>query len=382
MTAPTFYTSPSNELEVRSNIVLKYFQKWANYTIKKIESEQLEEKFAFVDLCAAWKKADHQIAIGTKVLQFAVKNTTLRNMLTTVFNDCDTTAIADLTGEWTAIDLIETLHFAPSINYSDVDDNLKHHLATIQSLPMLILIDLWNYEGIDLSFIQTLVKQKKADCLLTFDYQSILQKINKKGNANQIERIFGKKRAQLLQEKLKKTRSAYKKEQWILKAFLETLQKKLGKKIPQPLHFKFFDSKNKTSHYLFFITQNEYAYTLMREILCQESQIIEDGIGNLSYNPNKGKQLHISSPTLFGSMFHLEQELLSTYRSQTLQLIDLYTNHNWGRSLIKKNYIDALLNLEKKNKVTITRKLNRHLAFQRPNHINDNVFVSFNKEVG
>lgn len=376
MSTSKLYPSPKNELEVRSNIILKYFQQWSNELIQGIKMEGLEEKFAFVDLCVGFGLEGSNTAIATKILQLTTKNKALRSMLSTVFNDKETEVIANLTKDITNIDWVETMTFQPSINLSEVDKPVLSALSLIKTLPTLAILDWWNYKGVNIELLQNLVHKSRADCLFIFDYKSILRALPKKSKQDDLIRVFGSAILLKLKEQLKGRLPAYQKEKLILAALKNRLNQAV--KTPYLLEYKFYDSKNKTSHFLFFISQNQAAYTLMREVFCAESQIIEDGIGNLEYNPSKGPQQRISSQTLFGSMFNLEQDLLETYKSQTLQIIDIYENHHSGKALVKKNYIDALLNLERKNKITVTRKRQR-MQLQKDLGLHDSIFVSFNK---
>lgn len=384
MSSSRLYPFPKNELEVRSNIILKYVKQWSAQLIQTIKMDELEEKFAFIDLCVGFGLEQSKLpcspepgeAIATKVLQLTENNKALRSMLFTVLNAKETEVIANITKDITNINLIETLTFQPSINLSEVDTPVLSALALIKTLPTLVVLDWWNYKGINLELVQNLVHKSTADCLFIFDYKSILSAFPKKSKQEDLGRIFGATNLHQLKENLKGRIPVHQKEKIILNALKKQLNQ--ASKMPYLLQYKFYDSNNKTSHFLFFISQNQAAYTLMREVFCAESQVIEDGIGNLEYNPNKGRQQKITSQTLFGSMFHLEQDLLQTYKSQTLQLIDIYENHHSGKTLVKKNYIDALLNLERKNQITLTRK-RRRMHLQNEIGLNDSIFVSFNK---
>jgi three-Cys-motif partner protein len=384
MSSSRLYPFPKNELEVRSNIILKYVKQWSAQLIQTIKMEELEEKFAFIDLCAGFGlenstaacSPEYSEAIAVKVLQLTAKNKALRSMLSTVLNDKETEVIANITKDITNIDFVETLTFQPSINLSEVDVPVLSALSLIKTLPTLVVLDWWNYKGVNAELVQNLVHKSTADCLFIFDYKSILSAFPKKSKQEDLVRIFGATILHQLKENLKGRIPVYQKEKIILNALRNRLNQAV--KTPYLLQYKFYDSQNKTSHFLFFISQNQAAYTLMREVFCSESQVIEDGIGNLEYNPNKGGQQKITSQTLFGSMFHLEQDLLQTYKSQTLQIIDIYENHHSGKTLVKKNYIDALLNLERKNQITVTRKRQR-MRLQNKIGLNDSIFVSFNK---
>lgn len=381
MATSIYHTNPKNEHEVRSNIVLKYFSKWSKQLVATIKQENLEEKFAFVDFAAGWGIDNNDpttTSIVTQVLTLAAKNRLTREMLSVIINDKQEEKIAAITESITQINLIETFTFPPFLNFSEVDDSVLGSLSSIKTLPTLALIDLWNYEGVNWNLVQNLVQHGNADCLLLLDYQAIYKSIHKKKKATALLQMFGQRQADQLQIAFKDKPAPHQKERLILNAFEQCLDTITSSDWMSPLRYKFYNTKNKTSHFLFFLTKNKDNHSLMREIFRIESQIIEDGIGNLEFNPNNGPQRKITSQTLFGSMFNLEQDLLRTYKSQTLQIIDIYENHHSGKALVKKNYIDALLNLERKNKITVTRKRQR----MRPlndSGLNDSIFVSFNK---
>lgn len=375
----TPYPTPKNELEVRYNIIAKYFEQWSARVVGEINLKGLEEKFAFVDLCAAWKVFENKAFIGAKILEMAAENKALSGMLSVILNEKEPNMTVHLANDLEEIPLVANMGFPPQLFCSEIDAKVLSALSLVKNLPTFLMMDIWNYQGADLNLLRQLVKNNGCDCLLIFDYQSISNAILKSKKEADLLRIFSKKSTQELQLKFKEKISAFQKEQLILSSFKNLIQQKLGSTLPAPLHYKFYDEKNKTSHFIFFITQNQSNYALMREILSEESQVIEDGIGKLEFNPNLGEQQRITSQTLFGAMFELEQELLKTYKSQTLQIIDIYENHHKGRSLVKKNYIDALLNLERKNKITITRKRLSRFAPTNPDYLDDKVFVSFNK---
>lgn len=376
MGAPTLYQQPQNGLEVRYNIIYHYFKVWSQRVVQKIQLEGWEEKFALVDLCAGEGTSDTQMGISAHLLQEVTQKKATRSLLSAIINDHSETAIAQLTGEIAAINQIENLTFPPQLNLSSVDQAVKKALLAIRALPTFALLEFWQYEGLTWDWLQSFLLQGKADSLLLMDIRAALAALRKKKTPEALVRLLGASKIAQLKEQFKHRLSYPQKEQLLKKAIEQQLQQYLGTKI-QRLCFTFYDEKSKLHQCLYFLTPNPAAYDLMREIFCSHSQIIEDGIGNLSYHPLKGPQRHVSGQTLFNPMFQLEQELLRTYKSQTLQFIDIYEQHHKGKALIKKNYVDALLNLERKNKITVTRKRVAYLPKQQG--ISDKVFVSFNK---
>lgn len=371
------FSSPENALQVCCNLLGHYFMPWAKQVSMQIAMEGLEEKFAYIDLAAGAMTGDPLLSPSYAVLEWASRQRNIRPQLYTLFNERDPEQWAAWKEGLEELPRLEHFTFAPQLHQSVVDTTLQQTIATVRSLPTLVMADWCINEGLTWEWLKELVQEHPADCLLGVNYQQLLQWGKRKKDHPQLERTLGITDSQTLKATFKKRLSASEKLVYWKQLLEERLQQVLGANHPGLLCYTFYDEKDKPSYFLYFLTRNPKAYTAMRQVMNAESQIIEDGIGNLAYQPSQGSRKSIASPTLFGPMFELEQHLLATYLNQTVQLIDLYEDQHWGRSLTKKNYIDALLNLEEKGQIKITRKRAPRGRTLPKHHLPDKTFLSF-----
>ncbi|MFK7795950.1 MAG: three-Cys-motif partner protein TcmP [Aureispira sp.] len=370
------FSSPQNALQVRCNLLGQYFMAWAKQTSMHIAMEELEEKFAYIDLAAGAFTAIPEDSPSYAILEWASRQRNIRTQLYPLLNDGD----AEQATTWQhclhQLPRLEHFTFAPQVYQTTVDKTLQATIATVRSLPTLVSADWCANTGLSWDWLRDLVQLHPADCLLWVNYKQLLAWTKRKRDQEQLERTLGQQASHALKAAFKKRLSPAQKADYWKQLLEERLQKVVGGQLGL-LCYTFYDEQDKTEQFLYFLTQNPVAYTRMRQIMHSESQLIEDGIGNLCYQPSQGARKAMCSPTLFGPMFELEQHLLGTYLHQTIQLIDLYEAQHWGRSLTKKNYIDALLNLEEKGQLKITRKRPPRGRVHPKGHLPDKTFLSF-----
>lgn len=366
------FPPPKNVQQVYCNLLGQYFVHWAKQTSMHIAKEGLEEKFAYIDLAAAELVANPTKSPSYVILEWASQQPRIRSQLYTLLNERNAEKAAAWATCLDSLPALEHFTFAPQLYHSTIDNIVQQNIATVRSLPTLISADLCANEGLTWEWLRDLVQLHPADCFLWVNYQQLLNK--SKRNQERLQRILGDN---YLQTASKKRQSAAEKESYWKSVLEKHLQEVLGNPNLGLLCYSFFDEQDKIKYFLYFLTKDPKAYTTMRQIMNMESQVIEDGIGNLCYHPNQGARKFITSPTLFGPMFELEQHLLSTYLHQTIQFVDLYEEQHWGHSFTKKNYIDALLNLEEKGQIKITRKqVTRGRALPK-RHLPNKTFISF-----
>ncbi|MGH1336494.1 MAG: hypothetical protein ACRBFS_10230 [Aureispira sp.] len=371
------FSSPENAQQVCCNLLGHYFMPWAKQVSKRIAMEGLEEKFAYIDLAVGESTATPQDSPSYAILEWVSRQRNIRPLLYTLLNEKEGEKAVFWNNCLENLPRIEHFTFAPQLHQSMVDTPLQQHIATVRSLPTLVVADLCANEGLTWKWLRDLVQGHPADCVLSINYQQLLNWSKRKRDQEQLERILGEQASHALKVAFKKRLSATEKENYWKNLLEERLQEVLGANNPGLLCYTFYDEQDKTSRFLYFLTRDPKAYQAMRQVMNAESHIVEDGIGNLCYQPSRGPRKHQTSPTLFGPMFKLEQHLWATYLHQTIQLVDLYEEQHWGRSLTKKNYIDALLNLEEKGQIKITRKRAPRGRTVPKDHLPDKTFLSF-----
>ena len=370
---------PQSAAQVRLNLIGRYFSQWASYTLQRIFKEQLEEKLAYIDLCASLEVEGSDLGASAQILPWANRHRTLRQQLFTLLHDRDALALDALQQHLAQPEQIDRLAFEPQWHQGSVDAAVKDVVATVRSLPTLVVADFCAYEGLTWDWLYELVQRHGAEVVLTIDVHWVLRHLMRKKQRPTLERLFGAEALEQLQQTFKAKRYSYaQKVQHCWTALQPMLHEVLADaSTGGQLRFTFCQDNARPRQWLLFLTAQEAPYRLMRTIMTEESQLLVDGIGNLQYIPGAPTRQRIQSPTLFGPLFELEQELLRTYRNQTIQLIDLFEVHQRGRSLIRQNYHDALLRLEAQGAIKITRERpGRGRQFPK-SHLTDKAFISF-----
>lgn len=373
------YAQPNNAAQVRLNLVGRYFAQWASMTLQRIFKAQLEEKLAYLDMTACQTGENPADWLPAALLPWANRHRTLRQQLFTILHDLDETRLESLQQQLQQPETIHRLAFEPQWSAGLLDATVKKAVAKVRSLPTLMVLDFCHYEGVTWDWLYELVQRHGAEVVLTIDVTWVLKHLNRKKQRSQLVRLLGEVGLEQLQTAFKAQRCSYAQKVQQCWTVLQTHLKDTLEDTTEGgcLRFTFCDERERPSQWLLFLTAKDAPYTLMRQIMTEESQYLVDGIGDLQYIPNQPTQQVVQSPTLFGPLFKLEQELLHHYKNQTIQLIDLYQAHHRGRSLIRQNYHDALLRLEEQGAIKITRERpGRGRQFPK-SHLTDKAFISF-----
>ncbi len=121
--------------------------------------------------------------------------------------------------------------------------------------------------------------------------------------------------------------------------------KDLGATFVVPFRFR-MDDADRTSHYLVFVSKNFLGYKIMRGVMAKESSYRIDGVPSFEYNPN---------PPLFHpdgrSVEALGASLTVELAGKTMTVEEIFEFHSPDRLYIDRNYKDALLRLEAKERI-------------------------------
>ena len=370
MSNDSFFDEPKEQSLVKARIVEKYFWAWAKVIIAQIKSQKskgrrVDEKIAYIDLFAGTGMyKDGSKSTPIKVLEKAISDPDIRNMLVTLFNDAKVDHIHSLQKAIDAITGIDDLKYKPEVtNFKIGEKNLE-----IFDVPTLFFLDPYSYKGLSLNLIYAVVKNWGCDCLFFFNYNRINMDLTNPIVEDDINDLFGKIRADIVRKKLKLIKSEDR-EFTIIEAICEAL-KEIGIKYVQPFRFK-HEKKNRTSHHLIFVSKDKRGYQIIKDIMAKESSYQNQGVPSFEYNPADYRQLSLFESST--PLDDLEQMLLDEFASQTMSMEEIYIQHNVGRNYIKQNYQTALKNLESQGKITTEPPVNE----RRKNTFRDSVKVTF-----
>ncbi len=364
-----FFDECDERSEVKAAIVSKYFWAWAKVVIPT--AKKRPNKIAYIDLFAGPGYYDD----GTKstplrILERAINDPDMRDMLVTVFNDINSQSARSLEQAIRSLPGVERLRHAPQVHNFEVGSEIAGVLQGTHLVPTLLFVDPWGYKGLSLDLIGSVLKDWGSDCIFFFNYNRINMGLENELVREHMDALFGSEMAEVLRvvlEPLKPTE----RELTIVTALVEALQDVGGQYV---LPFRFTDHRGtRTSHHLIFVSKHVRGYEIMKEIMAKESSRMVQGVPTFEYNPVDHRY-----PVLFEftrPLDDLAEMLLSKFAGQKLPMRQIYENHHVGTPYIERNYKYVLIQLETEGRIIADPPAER----RRRNTFPDHVIVVFPK---
>ncbi|OYU51049.1 MAG: hypothetical protein CFE27_13740 [Alphaproteobacteria bacterium PA1] len=363
MTNQKFFEERTDQSEVKARIVAKYFTTWAKIVMPTVAKRG--GKIAYMDLYAGpGRYKDGAASTPLLILQTAIDNPQMAQMLTAYFNDADGDKTSTLESEIAKLPGIEKLKHQPVVTCGEVDDDAATYFNETRLVPSFSFVDPFGYKGLSLKIVQGVIKDWGCDCIFFFNYNRINAGISNLAVKNHMDALFGQERADTLRSRLPSLTPALR-EATILEALANEL-KSLGGKYVLPFTFRNIGG-TRTTHNLIFVSKHFKGYEIMKDIMAGESSTLDEGVPSLAYSPADA-----SMPLLFSlsqPMSKLKELLPQDFAGQTLTLTEIYERHSVGRPYIKKNYREVLDTLEAEEKVFVysTKGTRRKGTF--PDHV-------------
>ena len=369
MSLKRFFTVTTEQSIIKTKIVSKYFLVWAKVIIPS--TKKGSNKIAYIDLFSGPGRYED----GTKstpllILEQAIADQNLRDMLVTIFNDKDKNYINSLKEEIDKLPDIKKLKHTPQVIRHQIGSGeLLKIFENKNLIPTLLFVDPWGYQGLSLRLISSVLKNWGCECIIFFNYNRINMGLSNPVVEGPMKAIF-EERIEKLKNKLVNL-SSTERELTITEEIFEALQE-MGGKFVLPFCFK-NNSGKRTKHYLIFVSKHFKGYEIMKEIMAKESSNIAQGVPFFEYCSADNKQ-----PLLFElnrPLDDLSGMLLNEYAGKKLTMYDLYRENSVGKRYIKRNYKDILLQLEAEKKIrTIPPQHKRRI-----NTFGDEVVIRFPK---
>lgn len=347
MTDNSFFDEQKEQSLIKARIVEKYFWVWAKVIIATVKKKPpAERKIAYIDLFAGpGRYKDGSKSTPIKVLETAIADPDMREMLVSIFNDADTNNVSSLQESVNSITDVKTLKYPPVIMNQEIGGNIVKTFAENKLVPTLFFVDPWGYKGLSLQLINSVVKNWGCDCLFFFNYNRINMGLNNKYVTEHMDALFGKVGADELRQKIEMQGDKLTpedRELMIVEAICGAL-KELGGKYVLPFRFK-HEIQRRTSHHLIFVSTHVKGYEIMKEIMAKESSEKIQGVASFEYNPAT-----LREPLLFELTKPLDElgdMLLSQFSGKVITMEEIYNQHHIGKPYIKKNYKTMLGSLE------------------------------------
>lgn len=349
------FDEPREQSLIKTEIVAKYFWAWAT-ALKRVMERLGKKQIAYVDLfCGPGIFDDGTPSTPVEVVQKAIDDEDIRNKLLMWFNDGNSDHTARARQAIESLPGVERLAFRPMFSSHDVAEDIDHNIfRMISSIPTLMFLDPCGYRGLSLDLISSTVKGWGCECIVFFNYNRINAAINNPMVDKLIDGLFGMDAAEALRQKLVPL-SPSEREATIVEAMAQAIK---GQSVRYVLPFRFqHGTRNRTSHYLIFVSKNQRGYEIMKDVMANRSTSATDGVPSFDYCSADARQ-----PLLFGlsrPIEDLEQSLLNTFAGQTLNFKDIFERHNVDTPYVEKNYKDALRHLESSRTVVANPEASR-----------------------
>ncbi len=346
MSGQGFFEESREQSIVKTTIVSKYFWAWAKVlmpTAKKVGG-----KIAYLDLFAGpGRYLDGKESTPLLILQQAIADPEMRQMLVTLFNDKDEKHSRELDAAIKALPDVGLLKHQPTVLNEEVGTEMVKQFQNTKMVPTLFFVDPWGYKGLSLQLVNSVLKDWGCDCIFFFNYNRISMGLSNPVVEEHMNALFGKVRADelrpLIEGLLPNDR-----EFLIVEELCKALGAGEGRYV---LPFRFLnDVGTRTSHHLIFVSKSFKGYEIMKSIMAKESSNRDQGVPSFEYNPADNR-----FPTLFeltAPLDDLENRLLVEFAGKRLTMENVYLRHNVGRPYIAKNYKDALRSLEAKGAIS------------------------------
>ncbi|MBD1920556.1 three-Cys-motif partner protein TcmP [Microcoleus sp. FACHB-831] len=368
MTGSSFFDESREQSLVKAEIVAKYFWAWAKVIIPQAKKKS-QKNIAYIDLFSGpGRYKDGSKSTPLLILERAIRDADMREMLLTLFNDVDSNNTQSLQQAIDSLPNIGSLRNRPVVENKAVGEELVEEFEKIRLVPTLFFIDPWGYKGLSLRLIGSLIMSWGCDCIFFFNYNRINMGLHNTAVEEHMNSLFGKERADTLREQLQPMQP-YERELTIVESICQAL-KEIGGTYPLPFRFKNADG-NRTSHHLIFVSKNVLGYSIMKDIMAKESSITEQNVPSFEYNPAT-----IYQPLLFElsrPLDALADMLLDEYAGQTMARVEVYNRHHVGKRYIEKNYREVLLKLESQGKIMADPPANQ----RRKNTLAKTVKITF-----
>lgn len=365
MADSSFFDESRDNSLVKSEIVAKYFWAWAKVIIKT--AKKWSNKIAYIDLFSGpGRYQDGSKSTPLLILERAIADPDMPQMLVTLFNDKDSNNTQSLQQAIELIPDISRLSYKPIVLNKEVGEEIVQAIKQINKVPTLFFIDPWGYKGLSLELIGAVIRDWGCDCIFFFNYNRINMGLNNSAVKNHMDSLFGRERAEKLREELA-SKQPEEPELIIVEAIGQAL-KEIGGSYVLPFCFK-NESGNRTTHHLIFVSKNVLGYSIMKDIMAGESSSAKQGVPSFEYNPAPPRYPLLYE--LYRPLDELENLLLDEFAGKTLTMLEVYNQHHVGKRYIKKNYKQALLKLEAEGQIRANP------SKRRKNTFGDEVEITF-----
>jgi three-Cys-motif partner protein len=140
MVDQSFFDESRQQSQIKARIVAKYFWAWAKVIIPTVKRRG--NRIAYIDLFAGpGRYRDGTVSTPLRVLEQAIGDADMREMLVTLFNDRDAENTNELQNAIDQIPGIKRLRHKPQVMNSEVGAEIVEMFASMRLVPTFFFVD-------------------------------------------------------------------------------------------------------------------------------------------------------------------------------------------------------------------------------------------------
>lgn len=370
MASSHFFDEQTEQSEVKTELVSKYFWAWAKVMIRGLKKPN--GRIGYVDLFAGpGRYRDGSKSTPVRILESAIRNPEIGRVLVARFNDKDGDNSEKLRSEIESLDGIDRLPVRPIVTNRQVDDELAKDLTEYGRIPSLFFLDPWGYKGLSLNLVKSAIIAWGCDCIFFFNYNRINAALSNPVMRRNMDAFFGTDRAVKLRDDLLEKKSPNERERIIISNLKEALAE-MGGKYSQEYFFK--ANGKRTSHFIVFVSKHPLGLKIMKDIMAGESSEVVDGVANFGH---EGTKIIQPSLFLFSEIDELKGELVKKFAGRVLTVRELFYEHSPGTKFVLRNYQDAIRRLEQERHVICNPSSSERPLAKGVSTMSESVIVEF-----
>lgn len=285
MASQNFFDESREQSQIKARIVAKYFWAWCKVIIPTVK--QRDKRLAYIDLFAGpGRYNDGTLSTPLLILQKAIADDDMREMLIALFNDGDKKNATALQNAISTLPDVNRLKYKPQVGNKEVGTEIVQLFNKMKMIPTFFFVDPWGYKGLSLGLINSVLKNWGCDCVFFFNYNRVNMGLNNEVVREHMNVLFGEMRADSVRQKLERLNPG-ERENLIVEELSAAL-KDMGANYVLPFTFR-NEAGTRTTHHLIFASKNFRGYEIMKEIMAQESSEHTQGVASLEYSPASEK---------------------------------------------------------------------------------------------
>lgn len=374
-TTDDFFDFQSPASKIKAKIVSDYFKAWSMLMIKR------SPKLFYVDLyCGPGKYSDGNKSTPLLVTEFAIAKPKLAAGLQCLFNDRSEDNIDALEKNLSELPNIDKLTLKPWLTVGEIEQDLVDIFAAKDLVPTFSFLDPFGYKGLTVELVDALAKHWGSDMVLFFSFDSINRALTNPKVKKHIDALFGGEAAADDLRKKAQNKNSKLREEIVVEGFISGLRKRRYKHV-LPYVFE-REGKDRTSHYIMFISKHELGFSIMKQIMYAQSEEKIQGVARFGKVNSVGKQTpllaFINTP-----LDDLCDALCKEFAGETITRKALCANYERkhpSNPFVEKNFRDALLKLEDEGRIECQKPRDKRRFIKGKPTFGPDVLVTFPSE--